>query len=95
MSFIDVDECAEQPTLCKPYGTCVNKQGSFTCQCQNGYFLNKNGTGCTDVDECVDEDMCQYGCVNMIGAYRCDCPFGFVQYGFWGQCVGMYMASTD
>ena len=32
-SFVDVDECAENPKLCRYGGTCLNTIGGFTCKC--------------------------------------------------------------
>jgi hypothetical protein len=35
----DIDECANS-TTCPANSQCVNTQGSFVCQCHNGYFKN-------------------------------------------------------
>ncbi|KAF4379304.1 hypothetical protein F8388_013522, partial [Cannabis sativa] len=44
---IDIDECKQQPNLCGN-GTCINKAGSYTCSCHNGYTPRKlhNETVC-------------------------------------------------
>ena len=46
------------------------------------------GTGCVDVDECDDVEMCEYGCENLDGGYNCQCPVGFMKHTYWNQCVG-------
>ena len=35
---IDIDECVENPdpALCGDHGTCVNTDGSYTCDCDAG-----------------------------------------------------------
>ncbi|CAK5094448.1 unnamed protein product [Meloidogyne enterolobii] len=45
-------------------------------RCENGYFLNSNGS-CEDVDECkMGVAVCgeEAFCRNLEGAYRCECP---------------------
>merc|ERR1712047_173757 len=37
-----------------------------------------NGTTCTNVDECAEENGgCQHTCVDTDGSYSCTCPAGF------------------
>ena len=38
----DRDECAFQPNLCAPYGSCSNTEGSYKCICRAG-FRNVDG----------------------------------------------------
>lgn len=33
----DEDECVSNVNLCGNYSTCTNTQGSFKCQCLDGY----------------------------------------------------------
>lgn len=49
-SFSDVNECAENPTVCG-VGTCQNTGGSYECYCPRGY-TDGNGTTCTGM-ECM------------------------------------------
>ena len=42
----------------------------------------------TDINECQEnEDICEHGCSNTIGGYRCKCPRGF-QIDDNNKCVG-------
>nr|CAD2141066.1 unnamed protein product [Meloidogyne enterolobii] len=53
-----------------------NIDGKCGSRCENGYFLNSNGS-CEDVDECkMGVDVCgkEAFCRNLEGAYRCECP---------------------
>ena len=36
---IDINECAEQPTICGDYSKCRNTKGSYTCSCAKGYKM--------------------------------------------------------
>lgn len=36
MSFADVDEC-QLTDLCKHNGTCINNNGSYVCNCEDGW----------------------------------------------------------
>ena len=31
----------------------------------------------SDIDECLDANRCQHGCVNIIGSYHCTCEPGY------------------
>lgn len=38
--FIDINECLDENVKCNQ--TCVNKQGSYECQCLEGFYLKDN-----------------------------------------------------
>ena len=42
---LDVNECAEQPGICG-IGTCVNKDGNFSCICPDGHIMLPDGHTC-------------------------------------------------
>lgn len=76
----DIDECAD-PGLnnCDINANCTNNNGSFSCECNEGYV--GDGVNCFDFDECVYGDHeCpnEYAnCVNTMGTYTCECFDGF------------------
>lgn len=41
----DVDECAINPGICG-VGVCVNKEGTYSCICPEGYMLLPSGKKC-------------------------------------------------
>ncbi|XP_012584394.1 PREDICTED: EGF-like module-containing mucin-like hormone receptor-like 2 [Condylura cristata] len=44
----DVEECKQNPKICKSRSICINTQGSYTCKCQPGFELNpKDPKQCT------------------------------------------------
>jgi hypothetical protein len=47
LTILDNDECSEGNVSCHPNATCINTQGSYNCQCKDGYkgFGKKNCTG--------------------------------------------------
>uniref|UniRef100_A0A8B9JTQ2 Latent-transforming growth factor beta-binding protein 1 n=1 Tax=Astyanax mexicanus TaxID=7994 RepID=A0A8B9JTQ2_ASTMX len=84
INFTDINECAI-PNKC-PNGVCVNTEGSFTCECKNGFTKNWRGQ-CEDVDECRSPSVCPGGiCVNTQGSFQCQaCGPGFKPAG--GRCL--------
>lgn len=40
----DIDECS-LTGMC-PNGRCVNEMGTYTCQCDEDFVINRDGTGC-------------------------------------------------
>ena len=36
------------------HGTCLNTQGSFTCECDSGYRYDQTSHQCIDHNECND-----------------------------------------
>ena len=44
-SFLDVDECLQEPDLCSAYAMCSNTRGSYNCFCDAGY--TGDGLNCT------------------------------------------------
>ncbi|XP_035678059.1 uromodulin-like isoform X1 [Branchiostoma floridae] len=74
----DVDECADGTDNCHAQATCTNTDGSFTCDCTEGY--SGNGVNCTDVDECADGTHnchAQATCTNTDGSFICECTNGY------------------
>ncbi|XP_052777286.1 uncharacterized protein LOC128214704 isoform X2 [Mya arenaria] len=76
----DVDECKGETDVCstRPNSTCINSDGSFKCECNEGFF--ENGPLCNDVDECKLIHNCTFPgqeCVNKLGSYSCKCKRGY------------------
>ena len=71
---VDEDEC-DFYTNCQH--SCVNTEGSFYCDCYEGYELADDLYNCTDVNECHQMNGgCEFGCRNTIGSYQCYCYYG-------------------
>ena len=51
LTYIDMDECSEEVTLCEH--TCTNTVGSYSCTCKEGYHLHTDGHSC--IGELVEE----------------------------------------
>ena len=48
----------------------MNSEGSFECQCGDGFALDDAGTDCNDIDECdasIDPPTCDHTCNNTEG----------------------------
>ena len=57
---------------------CINTDGSYYCDCPEGYEVQANGK-CRDIDECSSTADCAEGltCHNTPGGYKCinlTCP---------------------
>ncbi|XP_068194619.1 latent-transforming growth factor beta-binding protein 2-like isoform X2 [Antennarius striatus] len=72
----DIDECVNE-TICGKHGFCENTDGSFRCQCDQGY-TNPPG----DMSKCIDVNECEMSlalcgealCENFDGSFLCICP---------------------
>ena len=72
---IDEDEC-DFYTNCQHF--CVNTEGSFHCECNEGYKLADDGYSCDDINEChVLNGGCEFGCRNTNGSHQCYCYYGY------------------
>jgi len=84
----DVNECEQNSSLphnCSIQALCRNTNGSYFCQCKDGY--QGDGFVCNDVDECELPAACNGNmtCSNVPGSYSCFCVLGRVYEE--GTCV--------
>lgn len=71
----DIDECVNE-TICGNHGFCENTDGSFRCQCDQGYTNPPDDmTRCVDVNECeMSLALCGEAlCENFDGSFLCIC----------------------
>ncbi|KAG8448763.1 hypothetical protein GDO86_015719 [Hymenochirus boettgeri] len=87
--------CELNPQICGP-GRCVPRSGSYTCVCNNGYWLSTQGTHCIDMDECRQRPSpCTNGrCENTVGSYRCACSAGFSTNPQGTECADIDECNT-
>ena len=74
---------------CATDGYCINTDGSFGCECKDGY--DGDGFTCANIDECatpVDGIKCDSNaeCTDLTPGFRCDCITGYQGNGFEGEC---------
>ena len=94
--------------VCGLNTVCVNKAGSYDCQCQGGYEKDQwDGTlkQCKDINECSSGSASAYPvcganthCVNTIGSYTCACDTGFTQDTWTASsktCISMSKTSSS
>ena len=85
---VDDDECLSMSNICGN-GTCSNLNGSFECNCAEGYAPGPRGN-CEDVDECTEYGhQCAFRCHNTPGSFRCVCPFGYEVAADGRHCIGI------
>ncbi|XP_034046589.1 adhesion G protein-coupled receptor E2 [Thalassophryne amazonica] len=87
---IDHDECAvnedypDDSGPCDENAICINTQGSYLCQCVDGFRSPSNAKTsgqCKDINECWEnKDLCgpNAKCFNTIPYYSCICHDGFI-----------------
>ncbi|XP_076037131.1 uncharacterized protein LOC143022668 isoform X3 [Oratosquilla oratoria] len=87
----DVDECETNP--CDEDERCRNTQGSFSCDCRQGFHRDEQTGDCTDVNECqLGQHTCGrfQRCDNTIGSFTCirvaGCGTGYTLNHNTGQC---------
>ncbi|XP_033745420.1 fibulin-1-like isoform X2 [Pecten maximus] len=83
---VDIDECSRNLHNCRENQRCINRPGSFICNCQKGYRVGRDDA-CEDINECVDSFVCPFDsvCENTQGSYRCGCNEGLRSEG--RRCV--------
>ena len=81
----NIDECTSDLNICHEEATCVDTEGSYNCECNDGFI--GDGVNCTDINEC-DTNVCSpsANCINTKGSFSCKCLPGFVGDGF--NCTG-------
>lgn len=86
----DIDECLEKTANCGKNTRCINRPGSYRCECNSGYIHNASNTfefECiSTVGMCKDGTVCDKnaGCVNIGGGnYTCKCKVGFAGPGIF------------
>ncbi|XP_016519078.1 fibrillin-2 isoform X1 [Poecilia formosa] len=80
---ISEDTCLNATNYCHPLAKCNTYQGSFYCQCTDGY--EGSGIDCWDVNECdqLQDKVCPpfSHCQNTNGSFICECWKGFQDNG--------------
>lgn len=70
---------------CGENGVCVDSEtglGGYRCSCNPGYQGNPYvSPGCTDINECENDNPCDGICYNFPGDYNCTCPHGQIGDG--------------
>uniref|UniRef100_H2SWQ8 Adhesion G protein-coupled receptor E8 n=1 Tax=Takifugu rubripes TaxID=31033 RepID=H2SWQ8_TAKRU len=72
------DECLAN--ICGDNGACLNNNGSFTCTCNEGYYVAMDARPvCQDIDECMNSTVCgpESTCTNTPGSFTCACNWGW------------------
>jgi len=86
---------------CSDLENCLNNDGSFSCECIEGYQRIVNTTDCEDIDECALEGYCPSigtTCQNTDGSFICECEPGFnaiILAGKLVQCGDVNECSQD
>ncbi|XP_046853383.1 receptor-type tyrosine-protein phosphatase delta-like isoform X2 [Xenia sp. Carnegie-2017] len=73
ISCVDVNECKNN--VCGRNEECINKLGTYRCNCMEGY----TGKPCEDINECNGPNICNVNanCINIEGSYKCQCKDGY------------------
>ena len=67
----DIDECLEEADSCRHI--CVNTNGSYTCQCLQGFRLERDGFSCIgnfDITEAMLCCACYNNSINIDGSFE-------------------------
>ncbi len=89
----DFDECTNScyNNCNQTVEICINLQGTYKCECKNGFTKSELNENCSDIDECKVPTLCHYKgyCLNSPGSYSCFCKTGF--YGNGTYCEGNFI----
>ncbi|MGH0148738.1 UNVERIFIED_CONTAM: hypothetical protein FKN15_038880 [Acipenser sinensis] len=66
----DIDECAQDHSLCQPNGACVNVDGDYLCVCNEGYLNSEDKHSCEEIE--VDSDDKKECYLNLDDTVFCD-----------------------
>ncbi|XP_064597834.1 LOW QUALITY PROTEIN: uncharacterized protein LOC135464334 [Liolophura sinensis] len=76
----DIDECEDE--MCGANTECINTDGSYRCECQDGFEMVPSGD-CVNINECSDgKDNCDADtstCKDRDGGYDCLCKQGYTK----------------
>uniref|UniRef100_A0A663ML99 Matrilin-3 n=1 Tax=Athene cunicularia TaxID=194338 RepID=A0A663ML99_ATHCN len=76
MHLAAVDTCAPGRHECDQI--CVSNNGSYVCECYEGYALNPDKKTCSVMDMCAPgRHDCAQVCLSKDGSYSCDCYEGY------------------
>ena len=85
----DDNECSFNNGGCQQI--CTNLDGSFVCDCPDGFVLQANALTCVDVDECrTSVSTCAQLCRNNQGNFTCDCLTGYTLNNDLVTCTGEF-----
>lgn len=77
-SCVDIEECKSSTSVCPPQATCIEKQGSYECNCGVGYRHNKIANTCELIDYCTTIlNTCDSNCTYLNKEISCSCFEGF------------------
>lgn len=84
--LIDKSKC---PNPAKCDQICTVQEGEQKCSCFAGF--KSIGNRCLDINECqTNSHLCEYGCSNTVGSYRCKCPKGY-RINHLKSCTGNFL----
>ncbi|XP_039624946.1 latent-transforming growth factor beta-binding protein 3 isoform X1 [Polypterus senegalus] len=66
----DIDECAQDHSLCHPNGVCENIDGSYICLCYEGYAISEDKHSCEEIE--IDTDDKKECYLNLDDTIFCD-----------------------
>jgi len=76
----DVNECSDYTHECPRNADCSNTQGSYTCECSDG-FAGDGNTDCRDVNDCASYPCANGECTDGgVRLYSCVCSSGWMDY---------------
>ncbi|XP_070549842.1 uncharacterized protein [Ptychodera flava] len=72
----DIDECVDSSLNDCTQG-CSNTDGTYSCDCRQGYELAPDGKTCLDIDECASNPCPNGMCIDLENGYNCTCKPGY------------------